>query len=156
IGLGVGELQRIEGGEIGEVLLVVGVVEQRLQPFGGADAKVVRALRTDVEGCFEILVVDELGTARTFHPEPLGNPAWFFGRGRSDWLPGLLEPGHLGSIKQEKNQTPKRKTQKLPAFAFSPMRGSVSGVFEFCVLILEFAKCGARSTACRGPCSGSA
>ena len=49
VGLGVGELQRIVRGQVGRHLLPPLIVEQRLQPLGGAEAEVMRALAADVQ-----------------------------------------------------------------------------------------------------------
>ena len=50
IGLGVGELQWVGRCEVREVLVVLAVVEERSQSFGGAEAEMMRALGADVAG----------------------------------------------------------------------------------------------------------
>src|SRR5690349_14083517 len=70
------------------------LVEQVAKPLGGGDSEVVRALGTDAEVLFEVLVVDDLGASRALHPQALGNAARLLGGGGGDRLPRLLEPGH--------------------------------------------------------------
>ena len=128
------------------MLLVSAVVEERLQALGGADPEVVRALGTDVEAGLEVLVVDQLGAAGTLDPEALGDSAGFFGRGRRDWLPGLLEPGHAsGALNEFKMQKLKMRSRQKPGSAFlhfAPPHLRTSDVTTSA----------ARSTACPGPC----
>jgi len=76
----------------------------------------MRALGTDVQAGFEVLVVDQLGAARTLDPEALGDTARFFGRLGSDWLPGLLEPGHSAAINAIQNAKVKMQTHNPFAF----------------------------------------
>ena len=89
IRLGVGELQRIVREQVREVLGELALVEQRLEPVGGADAEVMRALRADLQVLLEILVVDQLRAARTLDPQPLGHPARLLGGGGSDRVSGF-------------------------------------------------------------------
>ena len=131
IGLGVHELQRIGRGQVREVLFVLTVIEERGQALGGADPEVMRAFRADVEAGFKVLVVDQLGAARTLDPEALGNAAWFFGRRRGDGLPGLLEPSHSRGINAIQNakvkmheEASRRKALCILHFAFCTTNSS--------------------------------
>ena len=94
--LGVGELQRIVRRQVRRNLLPPLIVEQRLQPLGGAEAEVMRALAADVEVLDEILGVDDGVAFRTLHPQTFGNPAGL--SGRRNRLARLLEPRHIGQI----------------------------------------------------------
>ena len=92
--LGVGELQRVVRGQVRRDLLPLLVVEQRLQPLGGAQPEVVRALAADVQVLDEILGVDDGVALRTLHPQAFGHPAGLLGR--RNRLARLLEPRHIG------------------------------------------------------------
>ena len=93
--LGVGELQRIVRGQVRRQLFPPLIVEERFQPFGGAEAEVVRALAADVQVLDEILGVDDGVAFRTLHPQAFGDPAGL--RGRRNRLARLFEPRHIGS-----------------------------------------------------------
>ena len=128
VGLGVDELQRIGRCQVRIVLFVSTVIEERGESFGGADPEVMGALGADVQAGFEVLVVDQLGAARTLDPEPLGDTAWFFGRLRGDRLPGLLEPRHSGAINAIQNAKVKMQSQKPFAFCILPFAGDMPQV----------------------------
>src|SRR5262249_16637174 len=73
-------------------------VEEQAEPFDGADAEVVPALRAHVDVCGEILVVDRLLAAGTLDPQPFGHAARLLLRRRPDRLTVLLEPPHSDSL----------------------------------------------------------
>ena len=77
IGLQVGELQRIGGGDVAVFGLVVSVVEQVGEPGARVDAEMAVAFRADVEVLVEVLLPDDLAALVALDPQALGLDALF-------------------------------------------------------------------------------
>src|SRR5208282_545662 len=93
--LQVHKLQRVGGDQIAVENFVLIAVEKLSQAGAGVNAEVFAALRADVEIVFEVLLPDNLATAVTLHPQPLGAYSLL---ARSVQLAGLsLEPSHKRS-----------------------------------------------------------